>query len=168
MPTPVSRILVALDFSPQADAALSYATTVARGCGASVDLLHVVDDRLATADWVSNPSLRALTAVREQAIDESSRRLARLVTGLQLDGLVARWHVVVGQPAPALVAAAATHGSDLIAMGTRGLSGLPHLIVGSVADRVVRTASCPVLTVRVDATVKADVPAMVAHPEPAF
>lgn len=168
MPTPVSRILVALDFSPQADAALSYATTVARGCGASVDLIHVVDDRLATADWVSDPRLLALTALRERAIDDSNRRLAQRATGLQLDGLDARWHVIVGQPAQALVAAAVTHGADLIAMGTRGLSGLPYLIVGSVADRVVRTAPCPVLTVRVDATVKADVPSMVAYPEPSF
>jgi nucleotide-binding universal stress UspA family protein len=56
--------------------------------------------------------------------------------------------VVIGSPAPCIAEEAATTGSDLIVMGTHGRGGVAHFVLGSVAERVLRTAPCPVLTVR--------------------
>ena len=72
--------------------------------------------------------------------------MAKLVTRIQ--GAVVSTEVAVGSPAACIVAAAIEHGVDLIVMGTHGRGPLMHVMLGNVAERVVRTAPCPVLTVR--------------------
>jgi nucleotide-binding universal stress UspA family protein len=78
-----------------------------------------------------------------------ARERLRHVTGVAIRGhFQTRAHALLGMPAPAIVAYAAATGASLIVMGTHGRTGLAHLLMGSVAEHVVRTSPCPVLTVR--------------------
>ena len=106
------------------------------------------------------PDLRErLTAEAEQRFEGITASLSDLETATE---------VVVGLPAKTIVDVAAARGADLIVMGTHGRSGVAHLLLGSVAERVVRMAICPVLTVR-ERAAKAgeeavDVPSDGEHP----
>jgi nucleotide-binding universal stress UspA family protein len=124
-----ARILVPTDFSPLSTLALEHAIALASLCRASIHLMHVEAD--ATAE-----------------IDDDERRLAGLVSRCHAEAIVVTSQVCAGQPAAAIVEAAADRAVDLIVLGTHGRHGVAHLILGSVAERVVRTAPCPVLTVR--------------------
>jgi universal stress protein A len=131
------RILAATDFSAGAGRALAYAETVARRLGAELVLVHVSE---------------ALAVVPGSDLAERQRIAAREQLDAQVDelagrGLAARAVLRAGLPFDEIVAAADAEGADLIVMGTHGRSGLSHLLMGSVAERVVRQASCPVLTV---------------------
>ena len=149
----ISRILVPLDFGPQADIVVAYAAAVATPTHATVDLLHVVEDPAGAHDWVADLYLREMTAIRERALADAERALGRHVTRLGLAGVEARCHVVLGRPTTVILDQARSHAADLIVMGTHGRSGLPHMLMGSVAEQVVRAAPCPVLTVRTDGRV---------------
>ena len=124
-----ARILVPTDFSPLSTLALEHAIALASLCCASIHLMHV--EAAAIAD-----------------IDDDERRLAGLVSRCHAEAIVVTSQVCAGQPAAAIVEAAANRAVDLIVLGTHGRHGVAHLILGSVAERVVRTAPCPVLTVR--------------------
>lgn len=154
----ITRILVPLDFGPLADAVVAYAAAIAAPARASVDLLHVVEDPAGTHDWVTDLYLREMTAIRERAIEEAERSLGRYVTRLALEGVEARRRVVIGRPTATILAECRTLGTDLIVMGTHGRTGLPHVVMGSVAEQVVRAAPCPVLTVRADGRVAVPAP----------
>ena len=137
-------ILVPTDFSTASAPAMEYARMLAERFGAALHLLHVVEDPYAAAAWpgayASMPDLRErLTAEAEQRFEGITASLSDLETATE---------VVVGLPAKTIVDVAATRGADLIVMGTHGRSGVAHLLLGSVAERVVRMAICPVLTVR--------------------
>jgi nucleotide-binding universal stress UspA family protein len=143
----LKNILVATDFEEAADAALTYGRTLAHAFGATLHVLHVTDDvRLAATGaefYVPlDPTLQA-------EVDEAARiRLASLV--IDSDGSGPRTKTAIGTsraPAPVIVEYARANGIDLIVMGTHGRKALAHLLMGSVAERVVRTAPCPVLTV---------------------
>ncbi len=161
MPDRQAHILVALDFSPLAEAVVAYAGALAGPLGAQVTLLHVVEDPAGSHDWIADLYLREVTAIRERAIEEAERGLGRFCARLALDALTVRPQVVVGRPTRAILAAATGLGADLIVIGTHGRTGLPHVVLGSVAEQIVRAAPCPVLTVRTDARVPvlADFPA---------
>jgi universal stress protein A len=141
----ISRILVPVDFSPHATRALQYATTLATQYGARIELLHVVEDPVMSGAWSSEvyvpPELLAsMTATATRRLDELKATLPPSV--------VADTAVLVGHPAATIPDHAHDGRFDLIVMGTHGRSGLSHLVMGSVAERVVRRAQCPVLTVR--------------------
>jgi nucleotide-binding universal stress UspA family protein len=143
----IKRMLVPTDFSPASDIAFSYAVDMAVRQGATMHLLHVIDDAsFATAYpdgfYVELPGLRA------QLTEESTRRLEEMARRAIDAGLAATIEVAVGRPARVTVETAKSRGTDLIVMGTHGRSGFAHLVLGSVAERVVRTAPCAVLTVR--------------------
>jgi universal stress protein A len=146
----ITRILVPLDFGPQADAVVAYATAIAAPVRASIDLLHVIVDPAGAHDWVADLYLREMTAIRERAIAEAEQHLNRYVARCALSGVEARRRVVIGRPTPVILAEARTQSADLIVMGTHGRTGLAHVLLGSVAEQVVRAAPCPVLTVRTD------------------
>lgn len=141
-----SRILVPTDFSPPSDAALEYARNLAARFGSSLRILHVIDDPTASSDFVADGFAPSTENIRTELLEHARGRLAR-----RLDDLT-RYHVqadaVMGLPAATIVDYAAATGSTLIVMGTHGRTGLAHLLMGSVAAQVVRTAPCPVLTVR--------------------
>jgi universal stress protein A len=135
----LKSVLVATDFSPPSEVALTYGRALARTFGASLHLLHVAE----------NPFLRA--SFEDPAVigEAHTRWLEERLTAEDRDGLHARAIVEVsGSPAETIVEYARRSMIDLIVLGTHGRSGMSQLLVGSVAERVVRTAPCPVLTVR--------------------
>jgi len=163
---PVTHILVPTDFSDTAAYALRHAFEEARVHGAKVTLLHVVPPGTRTdvyyvgtaagnpeafdpaasarlgAPWPAPPS----TVVRHDAADVVLTKLNDLIPHPFRD----RWgaELAVGPPAETIVRIAREQAADLIVMGTHGRTGLQHAILGSVAEKVVRLAPCPVLTVR--------------------
>lgn len=142
----ITRILVPTDFSESADQALTYAVNLGAQVGATVHLIHVFDDPdtvgLYSEVYVPMPpEMRAalLTDIRRQLATRTTAAGHEKVTTEVLSG---------APPAQAIVEAARQHRCDLIVMGTHGRHGMAHLLLGSVAERVVRTAECPVLVVR--------------------
>jgi nucleotide-binding universal stress UspA family protein len=141
------RILVPIDFSPPSDAALEYARTIATRFGASLHLFHVAQDPY-QAFYPTEVYVPAMEGVRDEIAAESLKRLTERLRASDVTDLQATADVVIGTPAWSIVEYASGHEIDLIVMGTHGRGGMSHLLMGSVAERVVRTAACPVLTVR--------------------
>jgi universal stress protein A len=142
--TPITRILVPTDFSKSADDALAYAFSLADQVGATVRLVHVFDDPDAVGLY-SHMYVPMPPEMRAEIMTNVKRELAaRAATGRR--EVVSE--VLTGAPAAAIVDAATQHQCDLIVMGTHGRHGAAHLLLGSVAERVIRTAACPVLVVR--------------------
>jgi nucleotide-binding universal stress UspA family protein len=156
-----NRILVPLDFSAPSDAALEYARTVATRFGASLHLLHAADDpyRALYSAEVYVPEVEGL---RDEILTDATCRLKDRLQSSDIRELGATVEAVIGTPASSIVEYAEGHDIDLIVMGTHGRGGVSHLLMGSVAERVVRTAPCPVLTVRESRATK---PAAEARPE---
>jgi len=141
------RILVPIDFSPPARAALSYAAALAQKFGSEVVLLHVVQDlagflpdAVAVAPIALPPAEQLAAAVRQG--------LEHFVQESKLPGAPLRQEVREGVPHAEIVEFAREERFDLIVMGTHGRGGLSHMLLGSVTEKVMRTAPCPVLTVR--------------------
>jgi len=152
MKSTITRILVPLDFSTTSDAALDFAKTVAGSFKASLHLLHVFEDpMLATGFAEAYAPLPPDT--RAALIDDAGTELANRLPGDERSRFRATTDVISGFSATAIVEYAQDHDIDLIVMGTHGRTGLAHLVIGSVAERVVRLAQCPVLTVRADKAV---------------
>ena len=142
------RILVPIDFSPPSDAALEYARSVAGRYGASLQLLHVAEDPY-RAFYSAEVFVPEIEGLREEILTDTTRRLKERLQPSDVTDLGATAESIIGTPAGSIVEYAAGHGIDLIVMATHGRGGMEHLLMGSVAERVVRTALCPVLTVRV-------------------
>jgi nucleotide-binding universal stress UspA family protein len=140
------RILVPMDFSAPSDAALDYARAVAAQFGATLQLLHVADDP-ASALYSTDVFVPEIERLRDEIVSGAHARLEARLTASDVSDLGATVAVVIGTPAGCIVEYAAGHGIDLIVMGTHGRGGVSYLLMGSVAERVVRTAACPVLTV---------------------
>ena len=141
------RILVPIDFSAPSDAALDYARTVATQFGASLHLVHVAEDPY-RAFYSAEVYVPEVEGLREEILSDSLTRLKGLLRTSDLSNLHATAEAVIGTPAPTIVEYSSGRDIDLIVMGTHGRGGMSHLLMGSVAERVVRTAPCPVLTVR--------------------
>jgi universal stress protein A len=131
----IRRILVPVDFSPAAGAAFRYASNLGAAFGARLIVLHVISPvyYLEPADFAS-------------LVHEA--RLAAEARLSKLRPAPSRALVEVGIPHDLIVQVAESVGADLIVIGTHGRSGLQRLMLGSVAENVVRHAPCPVLTVR--------------------
>lgn len=135
----LKRILVATDFGPAAEAALTYGRALAKNFGATLTVMHVAENFFLRATIADPHALKAAVA----------RRLEERLTAEDRSALHARAVLETSdQPADAITTYAKQAEIDLIVMGTHGRNGLSHLLVGSVAERVVRTASCPVLTLK--------------------
>ncbi len=137
----ITRILVPTDFSETSDKALEYARLLATRFGASLCLLHVLNDPHIGEGPRSNSALAGSQSMRAAALADAHARLAERARGATATD------VVLGDCAMAIVEYAASSGSDLIVIGTHGRTGVAHLLLGSVTERVVQTAPCPVLTV---------------------
>ena len=142
-----NRILVPTDFSAPSDAALEYARAVAMRFGASLQLLHVVEDPYRAA-YPSEVYVPEVEGLRDDLLADGVARLRDCLQSSDIRALGATTAAVIGTPSGSIVEYAKTHHIDLIVMGTHGRGGVSHLLMGSVAERVVRTAPCPVLTVR--------------------
>jgi nucleotide-binding universal stress UspA family protein len=143
---PIRRILFPTDFSEPADYAWPYALTFAQEFGAEVHLLHVVTPppRLTEAYAINfdpEQTVKTLTA-------EANASMDRQVEAAKSRALVFRREVRVGVDYREILDYATKHDIDLIVMATHGRTGLAHVLLGSVAEKVVRKAPCPVLTIR--------------------
>jgi nucleotide-binding universal stress UspA family protein len=140
MTTRFRRILVPHDFSESSDAALDVAADLAVSQRGRLIVLHVIEP--------FHPPPEVVTWLREtEQIGPQLKRLKEVVAaGVGRRGLAVECRVVVGYPLNAILEAA--QDVDLIVMSTQGRTGLPHLLIGSVAERVVRHSTRPVLTVR--------------------
>ena len=141
----IRRILFPTDFSERAEAAWEYAQTVASAFNAEIHLLHVLQEPVTmlpeSALAVAPPAVNMpeLMEAAEQGLDRISQSTSNSVTNRS---------VVSGPPAEEIVRYARDAGVDLIVLGTHGRTGLAHVLLGSVAEKIVRKAPCPVLTVR--------------------
>jgi nucleotide-binding universal stress UspA family protein len=144
----LKRILIATDFGEAAEAALAYGRELARTFGATIDVLTVADNVLAHS-FATEGFIASYPELQREVDEAAKKSLAALVTDEDRRELGARPIVVTAtSPALAIVEYARSNGIDLIIMGTHGRGPMAHLIMGSVAERVVRTAPCPVMTVR--------------------
>jgi nucleotide-binding universal stress UspA family protein len=147
----ITRILVPTDFSVHSEAAVRYATDLADHLGATVSLLHVLDDPFVSGAWPVEAFAADAAGFLQELADDGRKRLAALVAALRERGIAADAEVITGSPSTAIVEQALQGHYDLIVMGTHGRTGLSHAVIGSVAERVQRKARCPVLTVKADA-----------------
>ena len=141
----VKRILVPTDFSDPSAEALATAMALAKGAGSVVDLVHVAVE----ASFALPPPIDVATVPIDMA-----KVMERVTDGLRAEekrvqdaGLRCDTAMLVGRPDAEIVARATATGAELIVMGTHGRSGLAHALLGSVAERVVQHAPCPVLIV---------------------
>jgi len=147
MSNSLKRILVPVDFHVPSRAALALANDLAVALGASIDVLHVID----------LPGARpAVPSEFHVPVPEEYRNAIELHAAGQLQEWLATTsaparaskHIAEGRPASEITRYAANNTIDLIVMGTHGREGVAHAFTGSVAENVVRTAHCPVVTVR--------------------
>jgi len=143
----LQKILTPTDFSEFSQHALRYACEFTGRFSAELHLLHVIDESLTMPDPlmgapVSDVELRDLQRNAEAAIEKLPE-----ADWLDADRIAARV-IQIGTPFVEIVRYARQHDIDLIVMGTHGRTGLSHALVGSTAERVVRKAPCPVLTIR--------------------
>ena len=142
----LTKVLVPTDFSEPSATALTYAFALARAFGASMHVLHVVEEPLAQG-W-NGFGLPALPELRAQVLADAQRQLEEAVPLLARDRQATELVTCLGDPEREIVGFANARNVDLIVMGTHGRGGMAHLLLGSVAEKVVRAAPCPVLTVR--------------------
>jgi nucleotide-binding universal stress UspA family protein len=135
-------ILFPTDGSAGADAALDHAIEHALNYGATLHVLYVVEENVPVAEVGQPDVLDELEAEGERIVEDARHR----ATGAGVESV--RGAVGGGSPHRAILEYVDDHGIDLVVMGTHGRSGLDRLLLGSVAERVVRAAVCPVMTVR--------------------
>jgi universal stress protein A len=142
----IQKILVPVDFSEHSREAIRYACDLAERYGAALTLLHVLQlpPPPAGPDGALLFEAQSFDALREP-LEQQLRLLAQELTAR---GSTADSRLALGRPASEIVRVAAEGGYDLVVMGTHGRTGLGRALLGSVAERVVRRARCPVLTVR--------------------
>jgi len=135
-------ILVPVDFSPNAEQALDYACELASKLGAAVHMVHAITTLPAALQV-------ALTEdIVQNLVNAHTEALEKLAAARQGAASFGKATVEVGDPRDTIVAAAKKIDADLIVMGTHGRRGLSRVVMGSVAEDVIRHAPCPVLTVR--------------------
>ena len=139
----IKNILVPVDYSFSGDAAMAYAVSLAREYGAELHLVHVYDQPFAYVDagFAGTPIPTELPPVD---LKEEEARLEQVTPA---EDVKFRRKFLVGSPADELVKYAQENAVDLVIMGTHGRTGLSRLLMGSVAEGVVRRAPCPVLTI---------------------
>ena len=145
---PIKRILVPIDFSKDSLSALAFATDFAASFDAEMTLLHVVEPIYYATPvdmYTANANLATLIDEQRRMAEE---HFTRLVASMKKKGRRARAIIKTGPPSQVIVDSAKKERADMIIMATHGRTGLAHMFMGSVAEKVVRAAACPVLTVR--------------------
>ena len=146
----LKRVLFPTDFSPFAEQALLFAVSMCREFGATLHLAHANELPVVLPEYL--PELGAVTT---QDLDSYGReRLTKIADGIQ--GLAVEVHQRTGHPYREINALVKEQDIDLVIIPTHGRTGVAHVLLGSTAEKVVRTARCPVLTVRPDHLAKSD------------
>jgi len=149
---PFEKILTAIDFSESSDFAFEYALTLARQFQAELTIMHVINEPVDLRGfYVPHISFEQL----EKEIEEGAEKMMEKFCQTRM-GDFTRYTtaVVAGIPYEEILRKAEETGASLIVLGTHGRTGIDHLIFGSTAERVVRSAACPVLTIRLPVTEK--------------
>jgi len=146
---PFAKILTAIDFSENSECAFEYALTLATQFNAELTIIHVINEPVDLRGfYVPHISFEQL----EKEIEESAVKMMDTFCSSKL-GSFSNYKTVIatGIPYDEITAAAARIDASLIVLGTHGRTGLDRILFGSTAERVVRSAGCPVLTVRLPA-----------------
>jgi nucleotide-binding universal stress UspA family protein len=147
---PVQRILCSTDLSPASEPAWVEAQRLARVLGAEIVLLHVVSPLVIPPEVAAE--IYVPPHLYQQLVDDADRdahdRLAQLRDQRAATSVKVTTRVEHGLPADTILRAAGDRGGDIVVLGTHGRTGLGRVLLGSVADRVIRLAPCPVVTVR--------------------
>lgn len=145
-----SILLVAIDFSPPSEAALAWALAFGHGREHAIHLIHVVED------LPGLPPARQRSEAETVLLAESVlAQLGRLAPEAHASIAPLMQHVRRGQPVRQILTCARDLGAELLVVGSHGHTGLERLLVGSVAERLVRLAECPVVVVKDQARVRA-------------
>ena len=133
----VNSILFATDFSPMSHYAYKFACGLAKDNNALLEIVHVVMPPVAYGEF-GVPAMMEDSASADETLHQ-----------MKPPGVRVNHFLLTGDPATEIIGLAKEHQSDLIVMGTHGRTGLGRLLMGSVAEQVVRKAHCPVLTIKV-------------------
>jgi universal stress protein A len=141
-PAPAAQrcVLVPTDFSPDSEAALAWARSLVSRTGGKLVLLHAYD----LPQLALTGSGLAAAGIEKALADSAREKLAELRQ--TLNGVEVETHVSAARPDPAILDAVERLHADLIVLGTRGRTGLAHVVLGSTAERVIRRAHVPVIT----------------------
>lgn len=142
----IKTVLVPVDFSTFSAKALDYAVAFGEQFQAGLVLLHVVEPMVYPENYMTIPGVS--DDINTSLIKAAEERLGAQRDRVQSDRLEVQVMSRVGRPYLEITEAAREVGADLIILGTHGHTGLKHVLLGSTAERVVRHAPCPVLTVR--------------------
>lgn len=141
----IDRILVPTDFSPHADKALAYAIEFGRTFAAHIELFHAYDLK----GWVSLYEVTFSEKIEGEIRATAQARLGERVSLAKTAGLAVDSHLALGSPSVTIIERVDAIRAHLVIMGTHGRSGAMHAVLGSVAERTVRDARCPVVTIGV-------------------
>lgn len=143
---PPRSLLVPMDFSRHADRALAYGGELADRTGARLHVLHVVPEMSFPDPYFAEAAeIRAMTKAAQERVPEALQRHVREVLGEDAD---VRTHIEVGTPVATIVQVAGDEDIDQVVISSHGRTGVERMLLGSVAEGVVRRAPCPVLTVK--------------------
>lgn len=142
----INKILVPVDFSSSSEDTIEYAAMIAEKFEATLILMHVIE----SLPYSVTDTFKVIEH-RNTLQTLAGALLGNLSDDLQGRKLTAKTHLVWGNPSREILATAHREKPDLIVMGTHGRTGLPHVILGSVAEKTVRLARVPVLTVPLSA-----------------
>ena len=143
----IKKIIVPYDFSEYADGALDWAQDFAKQWEATLTLLHVVP----TFSELAHPEsvqLLGLASLAADMVVNAEQRLHTVIAQRGVQGIPTEVRALLGEPFHGICQFATQNQSELIIMGSHGRTGLAHVFLGSIAERVVRHAPCPVLVVR--------------------
>jgi nucleotide-binding universal stress UspA family protein len=147
----ITKILVPTDFSPEANTAIEPARALAERFGAHLELIHVYEVLAIGPDWaLQNPNGKYMT-LPEFLRDAASRSMDELLGELRARGMTVHGRVDEGSPWRVITELAARDHYDLIVVSTHGRRGIQRALIGSVAEKIVRHAPCPVFVVRASA-----------------
>lgn len=141
----IKNILCPIDYSVYSERALNYAIEFAEKYQAKLYLVHVLDIRLYD---INDPDLYNVNIIDEETIRKLRERLLKSVNEDTKGRISVEALVIQGVPFAEIIKASKEYKIDLIVLGTHGRTGISHAIMGSVAEKVVRKAPCPVLTIR--------------------
>ncbi len=144
----IKTILVATDFSKDADTAIETAIELAKTFDAKLELFHAYHVEIPPSYAGFGGDFSRPEDFLQTIHEGAEAAMNRLVEGVAEKGLDVRGRVAMDRASVAILDEADRLLADLIVMGTRGLTGLEHLVLGSTAARVIRLAPCPVLTVK--------------------
>src|SRR6266446_6499506 len=141
--TPIRKIMVPTDFSSRSDHVIQYAAMIAKIFKARILLVHVIEPFTYSVNDMLNvlDHFTALKTIAQPLLDNARKRLLK-------KALAVETALLTGVPYREILQKSRRARVDMIVMGTHGRTGVEHLLLGSVAEKVVRLAACPVLTVR--------------------